>query len=499
MKNVLGILFLVISLPTYGWSITYYVSTSGADSNAGTSASTPWKSISKVNNTQSFSPGDSILFKRGDTFTEKLIIRSSGNAENNIVFGAYGKGVKPIIDVKKSASAAITCFQSYITFQDLILKNSTGNALGIAHNEGANNMRIYRLEIFNSGNNGIGFSKGGNNIHIDSCRIINSTNNGIFLSGSPDNKLSHVVVENTFVSGVTTNDGITIHEDSSRNSAGSDFLLQNNYAENCHEQGFDITTGSEVLLLNNKSKNNGQGGVVVGHSAKNVTIQNHHSIDEPVQNTSAAINIGGDSSGWVTLLYSVIEGDGYHLLLITRSNVKIYNNTFVWNGGGSIFDMAGPTQNIAVKNNIFTTRQDSIGRIRFLDPSRAPDDADYTFDNNIYYAPNGLLFHVAAKGRNYDFAKFRATFGHAKFSIALDPLLENKASRNYRLTQSSPAINAGENLAFAKDFSGNPVPHGPKPDIGAYEFSAVPTADLSDKNSGEVAPKNKATESKEKK
>jgi len=73
---------------------TYYVSNTGSDTNNGTSESTPWQTIAKVN-ASTFSPGDQILFKRGDTWREILIISSSGTLENYITFGNYGTGDKP--------------------------------------------------------------------------------------------------------------------------------------------------------------------------------------------------------------------------------------------------------------------------------------------------------------------------------------------------------------------------------------------------------------------
>jgi len=74
---------------------TYYVSSStGSDTNNGTSASTPWQTIAHVN-AQPFQPGDSILFKRGDVWNESLTPPSSGNSGNPITFDAYGTGVAP--------------------------------------------------------------------------------------------------------------------------------------------------------------------------------------------------------------------------------------------------------------------------------------------------------------------------------------------------------------------------------------------------------------------
>ncbi|HMS91318.1 MAG TPA: right-handed parallel beta-helix repeat-containing protein, partial [Candidatus Absconditabacterales bacterium] len=76
----------------------YYVSySSGNDSNNGISQSTPWKTINKVN-LQTFLPGDTILFKRGDTWTnETIIINGVGTSTGAITYGAYGTGEKPKI------------------------------------------------------------------------------------------------------------------------------------------------------------------------------------------------------------------------------------------------------------------------------------------------------------------------------------------------------------------------------------------------------------------
>ena len=77
--------------------VAYYVSNTGSDSANGLTVDTPWQTISKVNGS-SFSPGDSVLFKRGDTWRETLIVPSSGVSGNPITFGAYGSGNAPIIN-----------------------------------------------------------------------------------------------------------------------------------------------------------------------------------------------------------------------------------------------------------------------------------------------------------------------------------------------------------------------------------------------------------------
>jgi hypothetical protein len=75
----------------------YYVSPSGSDANNGTSTSSAWKTIAKINSSKFF-PGDSIFFKRGSVWREQLTIQSSGSASSPVTFGAYGTGERPIIN-----------------------------------------------------------------------------------------------------------------------------------------------------------------------------------------------------------------------------------------------------------------------------------------------------------------------------------------------------------------------------------------------------------------
>ena len=79
----------------------YFSSVSGNDSYTPTQAhnpSTPWKTLNKLNVIIStLKYGDSILFKRGETFDGSIVISASGSATLPIVFSAYGKGARPVI------------------------------------------------------------------------------------------------------------------------------------------------------------------------------------------------------------------------------------------------------------------------------------------------------------------------------------------------------------------------------------------------------------------
>ncbi len=76
----------------------YYVSSTGEDTNSGLSASSPIKTITKVNSL-SLNPGDVVLFKRGDEWRREV---SDGTpmvtAKSGVTYSSYGIGDKPVLN-----------------------------------------------------------------------------------------------------------------------------------------------------------------------------------------------------------------------------------------------------------------------------------------------------------------------------------------------------------------------------------------------------------------
>lgn len=96
--------------PVIGTTVRYVSITDGLDTNDGTTSTPgaphgPWKTIAKVNS-QTFAPGTSVLFKRGDKWDRSggpsvlntIRPKSGGTSGNPIVYDAYGTGANPIID-----------------------------------------------------------------------------------------------------------------------------------------------------------------------------------------------------------------------------------------------------------------------------------------------------------------------------------------------------------------------------------------------------------------
>lgn len=98
---ILVILLTLINERVAAQSNYYFSSSSGDDSRSVQQAQnplTPWKSIDKLNSFfEKVLPGDSILFKRGDTFYGALTVNKPGTKDHPIVISAYGKGVNPVL------------------------------------------------------------------------------------------------------------------------------------------------------------------------------------------------------------------------------------------------------------------------------------------------------------------------------------------------------------------------------------------------------------------
>jgi hypothetical protein len=90
--------FNVTAVPGRQAAVTYYVSNSGVDSNAGLTASAPWKTIAKVNNAK-LAPGSQVVFQSTSVWHEQL------TAQTGVTYGPYG----PARSCTLSAALVATC------------------------------------------------------------------------------------------------------------------------------------------------------------------------------------------------------------------------------------------------------------------------------------------------------------------------------------------------------------------------------------------------------
>lgn len=114
----------------------YYISAAGNDSNNGTSTSTPWLTIGKVN-TVGIVAGDHVSFRGGDTFTGHLLVNpgSQPSEATRIIIDSYGTGNATINCGDTYAVKIKDC--GYVTVKNLISVGSGVSTFGTYPNKEA--------------------------------------------------------------------------------------------------------------------------------------------------------------------------------------------------------------------------------------------------------------------------------------------------------------------------------------------------------------------------
>ena len=157
--------------PGVGTGTVYYVSAKGNDNNDGLTEETPIRTIKKVNSLD-LGAGDSICFKRGETFAgATLTIDASGEENNPITVCAYGDGEERPKIVAQKMNGIVFSNVENLVIRDLeiivvgderVSEAISGSAIGIVgsytKNEGYQNIYIINNKIsgaYNTATSGI--------------------------------------------------------------------------------------------------------------------------------------------------------------------------------------------------------------------------------------------------------------------------------------------------------------------------------------------------------
>lgn len=182
LKQVFIIYFLFI------WSLasakTFYVSTTGNDSNPGT-ISQPWKTWGKAFTSTSINPGDIVYFRGGvysmtNTNGDGYEITRNGTKTDTLCYFAY-PGEAPILDcgnVESSGSLnyGITSSGQYVKFKGLTIRNVwqvRPEVECIGWENYGENVVIENCTVYNT--SGFGFrTSSANNVHYINCDTYNN-------------------------------------------------------------------------------------------------------------------------------------------------------------------------------------------------------------------------------------------------------------------------------------------------------------------------------------
>jgi hypothetical protein len=403
---------------------TYYVSLSGNDGASGTSPTTAWRSLSKVNDAV-IQPGSKILFRGGDRFTGQLILgkQDAGSAAAPVTIESYGTGIATISALNGSG---ITVWDTAgVNINDLKIVGSGVGGTGInVYNDlivGQQLRHIYIRDVqVNGFNNGIAIGglhvgAGFADVQVTDSTTYGNVSSGLLLYGPFLDETPFVYANRDIViSRVVARDNLGDPKNSTSNSGNgivfgsvSDGSITwstatgNGGKGNAHEEGVGIwtydSTGvtiSHNLSYDNKTRNKIDGG--------------GFDLDENTSNSILEDNLsyGNDGAGY--LVYSYVNNGGekgdvvrnnissgdvadgstdYGGITVTGyvSDLAVYQNT-VATSSSSAFILGSAHINsffhgITVANNIFTTQS---GPILEVDSSSTGDVAK--FDGNDYYS-----------------------------------------------------------------------------------------------------------------
>jgi parallel beta-helix repeat protein len=471
--------------PTY-YLCDYFVdATGGSDSNDGESQAEPIKTITELE-TITLVAGDTVCFKRGETWTDQLTVGYSGTSGNPITFGAYGVGDKPII----SAEAAISgTNKDYITIQDIEIQG--WDYQGIVNTSG-DGWTLSRITI-SGGRTATGWTPPGDaDIRgIDIVGAFGATVNGFVMEDSTIGTISDAAIDDNRASAV--------HLFYVQNAVVRDNSFNTNNYVRCilaqDDFGIGEVPAPTIQVTDNTFYQCNSSVLLRG--------QPEASILRNTINGGTGTGIGVWMSDDVTLAYNLIYDLAANTAKTSFNGIDInggsedgfaYNNTVyaVENANITLEDVAGYDSSVVdgwtLKNNIFDASANTQVNIAAPNDRRVPifisdGVSSWASDfNQLFPYSTGppawgadivAAIEVAGGGLAtatlHDLAGWRV-LGYGTYSDDADPIFA-VAGSDFTLAPGSPAVDAGTDVGLTEDILGNPIVGDP--DMGAYEYQGT--------------------------
>ncbi|MBR9692425.1 hypothetical protein GOV07_00660, partial [Candidatus Woesearchaeota archaeon] len=298
---------------------TYYVdATGGNDGNNGTSEGSAWQTIAQVNS-QTQNPGDIVLFKRGETWRERLYV-DSGNSTHRTTYSSYGTGAQPRI----RGDNIITGWQVY-----------SGNIYNISLSTEPEQLWINgtfgdRIYITNNATNNIT-----NNLTNNFDWWWNSTTQVLYLydsNGNPDST-------NTTVEAGQRNEAISFDN--------SNVNIANITVSHVNRYGIFGDNPNNITITNVTAEWNFHHGIgTTGNAVHgNITVQDSIARYNGISGVTFGVyNIATPTSGYRIRRNKIYENAIYQ---------KVWNDDFRWTGGIKFWGPAGMDDVIIEYNEVY--------------------------------------------------------------------------------------------------------------------------------------------------
>ena len=426
-----------------GYAKQYYLnSKAGSDKNTGSEAS-PWRTLRRLEKL-SFTAGDSILFARGTSYAGGFVVQGSGIAGKPITITAYGIGGAP-------------------EFTNPAYKNLNGNVIQVW----ADHVVVDGLRFVNVAN----------------CSLEETVkaeeywkNEGLRTRIDKQVLFVGAVFQNSEASYLTVKNCDFDNCPIAVNITGRHNLITRNNFHDCNRVLWEPLWGPlAVVIANaynevsyNKCTNYIYEGGTFGADGGFIELDSRY-YGGPIHDVKIHHNYSEGNEGFLEVTNSG------SLLDITYNVSNDYQNfIFFWAGDSS-----------RVENNTVIRTKPANSSVNVVFTFK---NSGYIIRNNIFVLANGLKVFA---GGAYDAKNFEQLHENNLYHVIDDsysdpvgqpmgtgeqtapPNFVNFKSNDFRLKPNSPAVDAGQNLGYSKDFNDFSVPFGRKVDIGAHEYQGI--------------------------
>ena len=299
---------------------TYYVATTGNDSNPGTSTQ-PFRSIKK--GVRTIAAWDTLYIKSGtyyESINSNSITIPTGTSWNNApVIAAFPGDTVTLRPGGNNTGEVIVLAHSYIQYVifDRLIVDATGKKHGISTTHGAHNVRFKNVEVKNATRTGVALSPG-----------------------------SQPAPYKTAIEFINCD----IHHN------GTDHF----------DHGFYISTGYNLIKQSRIHHNAGHGVQVYSDKRADQNLVAGNRIYNNSTNDPSAPGILFSSGDGNMAYNNIVYGNKYGIQIMYRNptNSKVYNNTIYNNKPGHGITISGHSTNALAKNNVVYYNGGAEGNIR---------------------------------------------------------------------------------------------------------------------------------------
>jgi hypothetical protein len=478
---------------------SFYVSTTGDDSNPGTQTA-PWRTVQHAADTVR---AGSTVNVRGGVYDELVTIKASGNATDGFIILKSYPGETAILDAEHitppGRSGILTIHdKSYVRIEGFEIRNFRTaehrlTPLGISvmgvgsHIELLKNNVHHIEQTFNGrdapgrGGNGFGIAVYGTDAKTPISELV--------IDGNEVHHLKTGSSESLVVNGNVTNFRITHNVVHDNNNIGIDVIgFERTAPDPAVDQARDgVVSGN--LVYNITSRGNpaygdeqNSDGIYVDGGTRILIEQNvMHDVDFGIELASehkdratsyitarnnliyhchtAGVSIGG---------YAPERGHTDHSTVV---NNTLYDNDTSGTGSGEFQMQWNMADDIFANNIVYAGFRCLITLNRSHVEKQKPPVA---IDHNLYYCASGASASTwaGASATVAGFDKYVESTGNDRHSRFLDPHFVDAATRDFHLRSDSPAIAAGtaDGVPVGEiDLEGSPRVKAGNIDIGCYQ------------------------------